>query len=148
MDKPVLKGTWVFKLKPFPDGTPHCYKARFSVQGDMQAMGVGIFKTYAPVLQWSTIRLLMSTVLTKIWSTCQVDYTNAFAQAELKKEVYVECPSFLVHSQAQTRCYTYSRVCTVFVMPPERSFENSRLVLKSVNGNKVKSTLAFFSRPE
>ena len=46
----------------------------------------------APVVQWSTIRLLLSTVLTEGWTTRQVDYTNAFAQAELKEEVYVEFP--------------------------------------------------------
>jgi hypothetical protein len=58
----------------------------------MQTLGVDFFKTYAPVVQWSTIRLLLSTVLTENWTTRQVDYTNAFAQAELKEEVYVECP--------------------------------------------------------
>ena len=30
-------------------------------------------------------------MLTEGWTTRQVDYTNAFAQAELKEEVYVEC---------------------------------------------------------
>ena len=92
LDKPVLKGTWVFKLKLLPDGTPYRYKARFCARGDMQTLGVDFFETYAPVVQWSTIRLLLSTVLTENWSTRQVDYTNAFAQAELKEEVYVECP--------------------------------------------------------
>lgn len=58
----------------------------------MQTEGVDFFETYAPVVQWSTIRLLLSTVLTEGWTTRQVDYTNAFAQAELKEEVYVEYP--------------------------------------------------------
>jgi hypothetical protein len=92
LDKPVLKATWVFKLKRLPDGTPYWYKARFCTQGDMQTLSVNFFKTHAPIVQWSTIRLLLSTVLTENWSTRQVDYTNAFAQAELKEEVYVECP--------------------------------------------------------
>ena len=34
----------------------------------------------------------MLTVLTEGWSTRQVDYTNAFAQADLKEEVYLEYP--------------------------------------------------------
>ena len=58
----------------------------------MQTEGVDFFETYAPVVQWSTIRLLLSTVLTEGWTTRQVDYTNAFAQAELREEGYVECP--------------------------------------------------------
>jgi hypothetical protein len=58
----------------------------------MQIEGVAFFKTYIPVVQWSTICLLLSTVLTEGWTSRQVDHTNAFAQAELKEEVYVECP--------------------------------------------------------
>jgi Reverse transcriptase (RNA-dependent DNA polymerase) len=43
-------------------------------------------------VQWSTIRLLLCTVITEGWTTRQVDSTNAFAQADLKEEVYVEYP--------------------------------------------------------
>jgi hypothetical protein len=89
-EKKVLKGTWVFKLKRLPDGTAYRYKARFCARGDMQTEGVDFFETYAPVVQWSTTCLLLSTVLTEGWTTCQVDYTNAFALAELKEDVYVE----------------------------------------------------------
>ena len=32
----VLKGTWVFKLKRLPDGTPSRFKARFCARGDLQ----------------------------------------------------------------------------------------------------------------
>ena len=93
-NKPVLKGTWAFKLKRLPDGTAYRHKARFCTRGgDMQTEGMDFFETYAPVVQWSTtIRLLLSTVLAEGWTTRQVDYTNAFAQAELKEEVYAEFP--------------------------------------------------------
>jgi Reverse transcriptase (RNA-dependent DNA polymerase) len=43
-------------------------------------------------VQWSTIRLLLSTVLTESWATRQVDHTNAFAQAAINEEVYLEYP--------------------------------------------------------
>ena len=86
----VLKGTWAFKLKRLPDGTAYRHKARFCARGELRKEGVDFFETYAPVVQWSTIRLLLSTVLTEGWTTRQLDYTNAFAQAELKEEVYVE----------------------------------------------------------
>ena len=91
-DLNVLKGTWVLKLKRLQDGTPSRFKARFCARGDLQREGVDFFDTYAPVVQWSTIRLLLSTVLTEGWATRQVDYTNAFAQADLREEVYLEFP--------------------------------------------------------
>jgi hypothetical protein len=91
-DRKILKGTWAFKLKRLPDGTPLKYKARYCCRGDMQTAGVDYFDTYAPVVQWSTIRLVLTLVLKHGWSTRQVDYTNAFAQAHLQEEVYIEPP--------------------------------------------------------
>jgi hypothetical protein len=87
-----LKGTWAFKLKRFPDGTPHKFKARYCVRGDLQTEGVYYFDTYAPVVQWSTVRILLSLILSNGWTTKKVDYTNAFAQAEIQEEVYIEPP--------------------------------------------------------
>ena len=88
----VLKGTWAFKLKRLPDGKPSKFKARYCCRGDMQREGVDFFETYAPVVQWSTVRMLLTMVLSKGWTTKQVDYTNAFAQADLADEVYLEQP--------------------------------------------------------
>ena len=90
--RPILKGTWAFKLKRLPDGSPHKFKARYCVRGDLQREGIDYFDTYAPVVQWSTVRLLLTLILSKGWITKQVDYTNAFAQADLKEEVYIEPP--------------------------------------------------------
>jgi histone deacetylase 1/2 len=88
----ILKGTWAFKLKRLPDGTPLKYKARYCCRGDMQTEGVDYFDTYAPVVQWSTVRLVLTLALKHGWATRQVDYTNAFAQAEIQEEVYIEPP--------------------------------------------------------
>ena len=88
----VLKGTWAFKLKRLPDGSPLKFKARYCVRGDLQTEGVDYFETYAPVVQWSTVRLLLTMVLSKDWVTKQVDYTNAFAQATLEEDMYIESP--------------------------------------------------------
>jgi hypothetical protein len=90
--RPILKGTWAFKLKRLPDGSPLKFKARYCVRGDLQREGVDYFETYAPVVQWSTVRMLLTIILSRNWTTKQVDYTNAFAQAKLKEEVYIEPP--------------------------------------------------------
>ena len=89
---PILKGTWAFKLKRLPDGSPSKFKARYCVRGDLQREGVDYFDTYAPVVQWSTVRLLLTLILKNGWVTKQVDYTNAFAQATLKETVFIEPP--------------------------------------------------------
>lgn len=88
----MLDGTWAFKLKRLPDGTPLKFKVRFCCRGDQQTEGVDYFETFAPVVQWSTIRLLLTSTLANNWSTGQVDYTNAFAQAMINEDVYVAPP--------------------------------------------------------
>jgi hypothetical protein len=91
----VIKSTWVLKLNRLPDGTPLKFKARFCVRGDLQKEGIAYFETYAPVVQWSTVRMLLTLVLREGWATRQVDYANAFAQAEMSETVCVEPPSML-----------------------------------------------------
>ena len=59
----VLKGTWLFKLKWPPDDIPLKYKHRYFVHGYLQTSGVDYFKTYAPLVQCSTIRLSLTIIL-------------------------------------------------------------------------------------
>jgi hypothetical protein len=91
-NKKVLPTTWTFRRKRYPDGRIRKHKARFCVRGDKQVVGVDVFETYAPVVQWTTVRLcfILSTILGL--SSRQVDYTNAFVQAPVKDEMYVEAP--------------------------------------------------------
>ena len=52
--------------------------------------GVGVVDTYAPVVCWITVRLLFVMFLVLKLDTQQVDYNNAFCQAPLDQNVYVE----------------------------------------------------------
>ena len=55
----VLSSTWAFKCKRYPDGLIKKFKARFCARGDQQIEGVDYFETYAPVVMWTTIRLML-----------------------------------------------------------------------------------------
>jgi hypothetical protein len=88
----LLPSTWALKIKRYPDGRMRKNKARFCVRGDKQIAGVDYFESYAPVASWSTVRMVMNLAIQRNWATRQVDFSNAFVQAELKEEVYVELP--------------------------------------------------------
>lgn len=88
----VLPSTWAFKIKRFPDGLIRKLKARFCVRGDRQIEGVDYFDTFAPVVQWSTVRLLLVLSLSLGLATKQVDYVSAFCQAPIEEDVYIEHP--------------------------------------------------------
>ena len=94
-DENVLDTTWAFKTKRFPDGSVRKYKARICVRGDQQQHGYDFFDTYAPVVSWNTVRLLLILTAALGLSTKQVDYTLAFVQAKLDPKeppVYIEMP--------------------------------------------------------
>ena len=55
----MLPGTWAFKLKRLLDGSPLKLKARYFVRGTKQVVGIDYSDTYAPVVQWSTIRMVI-----------------------------------------------------------------------------------------
>jgi hypothetical protein len=50
---------WAFKIKRFPDGTVKKFKALFCAQDDRQKEGIDFIETWAPVVQWLTIRIVM-----------------------------------------------------------------------------------------
>ena len=54
----MIPGTWAFRAKRFPHGQLRKLKARFCVRGDKQEAGVDYFETYAPVVSWTTIRMM------------------------------------------------------------------------------------------
>ena len=88
----VLPSTWAFKCKRFPDGTIRKLKARFCVRGDRQIEGIDYFDTFAPVVSWATVRLMLILAIILGLYTTQVDYTAAFVHADIDTEVYIEMP--------------------------------------------------------
>lgn len=80
------------KIKRFPDGLIRKLKARFCVRGDQQIEGVDFFDTFAPIVQWLTIRILLILSITLSLATKQVDYVSEFCQAPIADDVYIDLP--------------------------------------------------------
>jgi hypothetical protein len=86
--------TWAFKCKRYPDGLIKKFKACFCARGDQQIIGFDFFKTYAPVVQWTTIRLMFILEILLGLKSKQGDITCAFLYADLEpgENVYVDMP--------------------------------------------------------
>ena len=93
-DMNVIDSIWAFKLKRYPDGVVKKFKARFCARGDQQLEGIDFFETYAPVVQWTTVRLLLILEVLLQLKSKQGDVAAAFVHAELgeNEKVYVEMP--------------------------------------------------------
>jgi hypothetical protein len=91
-DMKVLSRVWALKRKRYPDGSIRKLKARYCARGFEQVEGVDYFETFAPVVMWLTVRLLLiMSILLKL-ETAQIDYTAAFVHADIDCLVYVAMP--------------------------------------------------------
>jgi hypothetical protein len=88
----LLSSIWSYHRKRRPNGELTKHKARLCVDGSQQLFGRDYWETYAPVVTWSTVRLvlLLATILNL--KSRQVDYTQAFPQAELSDPVFMRLP--------------------------------------------------------
>ena len=63
------------------------------MRGDQKIDGVDVFETFAPVVAWITVRILLVLSMLLNLKTQQVDYCNALCQASLDKTVFLEQPT-------------------------------------------------------
>ena len=82
----ILPSTWAFRCKKYPDGSVRKLKARFCARGDKQVEGIDYFDTFAPVINWTMVRLMLILTLILNLSTCQVDYTAAFVHSPIDRD--------------------------------------------------------------
>ena len=109
----VIPSTWVFRIKRFTDGTIRKLKARFCVRGDLQKSGVDVFETFAPVVNWTTVRLMLILSALLRLQTVQVDYTAAFIHAPVGKPPGWE----LMSDEEKRRNSTYIEMPQGFTKP-------------------------------
>ena len=68
------------------------YKARLNVHGGKQTYGVNYFETYAPVVTWFAIRLMIVFGIIFGWSLKQIDFVMAYPQAPIECDLYMDLP--------------------------------------------------------
>ncbi len=68
------------------------HKARLNLHGGKQVYGMNYYKTYAPVVTWFAIRLIITFGIIFHWALCQVDFVMAYQQAPIEGDIYMELP--------------------------------------------------------
>ena len=94
-DPNVLPGAWSFKCDRKPDWTIRKFKARYCVRGDIQKrLSPKPLNSYYTVLQWATVRLMLILQCIIGFQSQIIDFTNAFAQADIPsgEPVFTELP--------------------------------------------------------
>jgi hypothetical protein len=70
-------------------------KARLVICSNEQQAGIDYFETFASVLQYTTLRILLAKAAAKDLEADYVDIDIAFLNPDLEEEVYMKIPEFL-----------------------------------------------------
>jgi hypothetical protein len=93
-DSKAVPVIWSFRHKRAPDWSIIKWKARLCPHGGKQVEGINFWATYAPIVTWSTTRLILILSLITGMKSRQIDYIQAYTQAP------VDC-EFFMHISAQ-----------------------------------------------
>lgn len=101
----IVASKWVFKVKYKANGSIERHKARLVAQGFSQTLGVDYFDTFSPVIKPTTVRIILTIVVSYNWSVHQLDFNNAFLYVTLQEVVYMSQPKgFVDHSKPTHVC--------------------------------------------
>jgi hypothetical protein len=88
---------WTYRRKHPPDGSLKKYKARLCANGSRQIQGIDYTESFAPVVKWSTICMVNTLTAMHNLKGNQIDFTQAFPQANLNEEIYLRFPAGFEH---------------------------------------------------
>jgi Reverse transcriptase (RNA-dependent DNA polymerase) len=89
----VLPAVWAMRRKrKSSTGEVYKHKSRLNIGGHKQTEGIDYDQTYSPVVTWPSIRLLLTLTLVNKWHTRQIDFVQAYPQAPIERDMYMEVP--------------------------------------------------------
>jgi hypothetical protein len=88
--KSVVTSKWIYKLKHGADGSIEKYKACFVARGFSLFEGIDYDETFAPVAQYTSIRVVISIAAEMGWKIHQMDVKTTFLNGLIEEEVYIE----------------------------------------------------------
>jgi transposase InsO family protein len=97
----VVSSKWVFSVK-CKDGWVSRFKARLVARGFSQQAGVDFTETFAPVLKYKTLRLILALIATRDLEFELMDVQTAYLNAELKELVYMSQPEGFTSGDGDT----------------------------------------------
>ena len=89
--KPITS-KWVYKIKLDSNNQPVRFKARLVARGFEQKEGIDYEETFAPVVKLKSLKILLAIAAAQDLEVRQMDFDNAFLNAELSHDVYMELP--------------------------------------------------------
>ena len=84
------------------------------MHGGKQTYGINYFDTYAPVVTWFAIRLMVTFELIFGWTLKQIDFIMAYPQAPIKCNLYMDLPHGISVKGKNSKDYTLKLLANVY----------------------------------
>ncbi len=131
-DAQIVPSVWPMRRKhDLTTNEVKSHKARLNLHGGKQVYGMNYFKTYAPVVTWFTIHLMIVFGIIFCWSLCQVDFVMAYPQAPiLEMDIYMELPQGIQVYNSNSRDHALKLLKNIYGQKQAGRVWNSFLVDK------------------
>ena len=106
------------------------YKARLNLHGGKQIYGINYYETYAPVVTWFAIRLLLIIVLILGLASKQIDFVMAYPQAPIEMDMFMELPTGIVTKFGNSKDYVLKLLRNLYGQKQAGRVWNEYLVSK------------------
>ena len=96
------------------------------------------YETYAPVVTWFAIRLMIIFAIIFRWSLRQVDFVMAYPQAPIEMDIYMELPQGIETAQGNSKYHVLKLLKNIYGQKQAGRVWNEYLVekLRSIGFNQ------------
>jgi hypothetical protein len=88
----IIPVRWVYRIKTDENGVITKYKARMTPKGFKQVKGIDYFEVFANTGKYKSLRVVLAIAAMRDMELRQYDVPQAFTQAGLDEDVYMELP--------------------------------------------------------
>jgi len=114
-DIEVMPSMWSMRRKrDLTTGTVAKHKARLNLHGGKQEDGINYYETFAPVVTWFAIPLLIIFGQLFGWALRQVDFVMAYPQAPIEMDMYMELPQGIVVKGADSKQHVLKLLANIY----------------------------------
>jgi hypothetical protein len=127
----VLPSVWAIRHKQnLTTSKITKHKARLNLHGGKQEFGMTYYDTYAPVITWFAICLMIVFGILFLWSLQQVDFVMAYPQAPIEMDMYMELPDGILLKEGDRKDHVLKLLVNLYGQKQAGRVWNGYLVEK------------------
>ena len=93
-------------MKSTPEGKILRYKARLVAKGYSQHGGIDYGETFAPVVRYESIRVLLAIAAKEDYEIAKFDVKTTFLNVDLEEDIYIQIPQRYAYAVKSQNTYS------------------------------------------